>query len=122
MGEGNAIMKRTHTLLSAGGLALVLALAACVGTTEPTSTIKGLGIVPATAVIAVGGTQQFTAIMTPADLVPGGLSAISWSSSATSVATVSNAGVVTGVSAGVATINIVAGQYHAAASVRVFAP
>ncbi len=116
------MMKRANILLSAWGLALALALTACVGTTEPTSTFKGIGILPPTATIAVGSTQQFTAIMTPADLVPGGLSAITWSSSATSVATVSNSGLVTGVSAGVATINIAAGQYRAAASVRVLAP
>ncbi len=113
-------MKRMSTLLTACGLAL--ALAACVGTTEPTTSAKGIGISPPSAVIAVGGTQQFTAVMTPADLVPGGLSAIAWSSSATSVATVTNSGLVTGVGAGVASINITAGQYHAAASIRVFAP
>lgn len=115
-------MKRVHTLLSACGLTLALALAACVGTTEPTSTIKGIGILPPSAFIAVGERQQFTAVMTPPDLVPGGLSAITWSSSDTHVATVSNAGLVTGMAAGQATISISAGQYHAAASLRVLAP
>ena len=115
-------MKRALGLLAAAGLATAVALAACVGSTEPTSTAKGIGVQPPTATIAVGGTQQFVAFMTPPDLVPGGVAAIAWSSSDTRVATVSNAGLVTGVAAGQTAINITAGQYRAAASIRVLAP
>ncbi len=115
-------MRRAYPWIGGGALALGLALGACVGTDTPTSTAKGLFVQPASTVIAAGATQQLTVIMSPPDLVPGGLSAVTWSSSDTHVATVSNAGLVTGVAAGVATITANAGQYHASAGVRVLTP
>ncbi len=107
-----------HTFL----LALcALALAACVGSTTPTSTVKGIGIVATTNTIAVGDTVRFTAIMQPPDLVPGGVAAIQWTSTNTAVATVAG-GLVRGVSAGQAAIIASAGGYQAAAAIRVLAP
>ncbi|WP_423242216.1 Ig-like domain-containing protein [Serratia marcescens] len=61
----------------------------------------GVTVAPATASIAVGATQQLTATVAPADASD---KTGTWSSSATGKATVNQSGLVTGVSAGAATI------------------
>jgi hypothetical protein len=71
-----------------------------------TFAVASVGVAPAAASIPVGGTAALTA--TPRNLngqdMTGSVGAPSWSSSNAAVATVSSAGVVTGVSAGTATI------------------
>ena len=67
------------------------------GTVHPTS----VTLSPSTASIEVGSTVQLTETVMPSDATD---KSVSWSSSNTSVATVSNSGLVTGVSAGSATI------------------
>ncbi|MNP22071.1 Bacterial Ig-like domain (group 2) [compost metagenome] len=62
----------------------------------PTSVV----VAPATATIAVAGTQQLTATVSPA----GAPQDVIWTSSAPSKATVSSTGLVTGVASGSATI------------------
>ena len=114
-------MTRTHRFAGSCALALALALGACVGTTEPTITATGFIVAPTSALIAVGDTVRITAFMSPADLVPGGLASVRWSSSDTHIATV-DSGLVRGTGAGQATIQATAGQYHASAGVRVVAP
>ena len=56
---------------------------------------------PSTATVAVSGTQALTATVAPATATNQN---VTWSSSDTDVATVDDDGVVTGVSAGTATI------------------
>ncbi len=114
-------MTRKHTFLGGCALALGLALAACVGTTEPTQTSTGLVVVPTAAVIAVGDTIRLTPFMSPPDLVPGGLASVTWASSNTQVATVAD-GLVKGVGAGQATVVATAGTYHAGVGIKVLAP
>lgn len=63
--------------------------------------VTGVTVAPATASIAVGATQQLTVTVAPADASD---KTGSWSSSATGKATVNQSGLVTGVSAGAATI------------------
>ncbi len=73
------------------------------------TTVDSIQVTPATVSLATGSTAQLTAVgtyghgshpSTSQDIT----TAVSWSSSATSVATVSSAGVITGVSAGTTTI------------------
>jgi len=78
-------------------------------TAEITASTSGGGNVAVTAVmisptsttVAVGSTQQLSAIISPTNATN---QAVTWTSLSTSVATVSSSGVVTGVSAGNATI------------------
>ncbi|MBQ7654801.1 MAG: Ig-like domain-containing protein, partial [Clostridia bacterium] len=63
--------------------------------------VTGLEIYPGDSAILVGGTVQLTAVITPANASN---PAVTWTSSDTSIATVSNAGLVTGVTTGSVTI------------------
>ena len=63
----------------------------------------GVSVSPSTASIEVGETVQLTETVLPADTTD---KSVSWSSNNTSVATVSNTGLVTGVSVGNATITV----------------
>ncbi|CAI2441596.1 Bacterial Ig-like domain (group 2) [Serratia liquefaciens] len=63
--------------------------------------VTGVTVAPATASIAVGGTQQLTTTFAPVDASD---KTGTWSSSATGKATVNQSGLVTGVSAGAAII------------------
>lgn len=114
-------MRRVHSYIGAGVLALALALGACVGTTEPTASVRGFTVAPSSALLAVGDTVRITPFMSPPDLVPGGLAAVTWTSSDTHTATVTG-GLVKGLAAGQATILATAGSYHAVANVRVVGP
>ena len=67
--------------------------------------LQSISVAPATASIAPGQTQQFTAIGTYSDGSAANLTGtVAWQSSNTSVATVNSSGLATGVAAGTATI------------------
>jgi len=101
--------------------ALALALAGCTGTTMPNTGATGVFVQPTAATLVVGDTLRITAFMSPTDLVPGGVGAVQWRSSNAGVANVA-AGLVTGMSAGQASITASAGQYSGSAQIRVLAP
>ncbi|WP_268873296.1 Ig-like domain-containing protein [Schleiferilactobacillus perolens] len=65
--------------------------------------MSGVSLTPATASVKVGATTALTATVSPEDATD---KSVSYASSNTSVATVSPSGVVTGVSAGSATITV----------------
>ena len=65
--------------------------------------VTGVSVSPTSATISVNGTQQLSATVSPSDATN---KSVTWSSSNTSVATVSSSGLVTGVSAGTATITV----------------
>lgn len=65
--------------------------------------VTGVSVSPTSATISVNGTQQLSATVSPSDATN---KSVTWSSSNTSVATVSSSGLVTGVSAGNATITV----------------
>ena len=75
------------------------------GTTPVPTTISvtSVSVSPTSATINVNGTQQLSATVSPSDATN---KSVTWSSSNTSVATVSSSGLVTGVSAGTATITV----------------
>lgn len=65
--------------------------------------VTGVTVSPTSATVTVGGTQQLTATVAPANATNKN---VSWTSSNTSVATVNASGVITAVSAGSATITV----------------
>ncbi len=76
--------------------------ASCVVTVNPVS-VTGVSLNPSSASVAIGKTQQLTAALVPANATN---TALTWSSSAGAVATVSSAGLVTGVASGTAIITV----------------
>lgn len=79
------------------------------------SAVTALAVAPATASVAVGETEELMATVTPST------AAVTWRSSNANVASVSSAGVVTGVSAGTAVITASAGSQAASCTVTVTA-
>ena len=71
-----------------------------VNTFTPVS-VTGVSVSPSTASIRIGGTQQLSATLAPANATN---RTVTWSSSNTSIATVNSTGLVTGVAEGAATI------------------
>lgn len=78
------------------------------------SIVTALSVLPTTATIAVGAAETIVPTVTPSTFTN-----ITWSSSDETKATVSNAGVVTGVGAGTATITATAGGKTATCTVTV---
>ena len=76
--------------------------------------VQAISVAPTTASITVGAAETLTATVTPSAFTD-----VTWTSSDESVATVSAAGVVTGVSAGTATITATAGGKTATCAVTV---
>ena len=81
----------------------------------------GVSVSPTAVEVVAGNTTQLTATVAPADATN---KAVAWSSSNTSVATVSSTGLVTGVTTGNATITVTTddGGYTATCAVTVVAP
>lgn len=71
--------------------------------TQSNVPVTSVGVSPSTATINVGATRQLTATVLPSNATN---KAVSWSSSNTSIATVSSSGLVTGMAAGTATITV----------------
>ena len=76
--------------------------------------VQAISVAPTTASITVGAAETLTATVTPSTFTD-----VTWTSSDESVATVSAAGVATGVSAGTATITATAGGKTATCAVTV---
>lgn len=76
--------------------------------------VQAISVAPTTASITVGAAETLTVTVTPSTFTD-----VTWTSSDESVATVSAAGVVTGVSAGTATITATAGGKTATCAVTV---
>lgn len=75
--------------------------------TATAATVTSVAVSPTSASLQVGGTQQFTATATYSDGTTGNVtsSAATWSSSASSIATIGASGLATAVSAGQATLS-----------------
>jgi uncharacterized protein YjdB len=81
----------------------------------PPKTLNVIAVTPATPSIAVGATEQFTAMATYSDNSTGNVtSSVTWSSSSTGVATINSSGMASGVANGsstiTATLNGIAGS------------
>ncbi|WP_421897548.1 chondroitinase-B domain-containing protein [Marinoscillum sp.] len=83
--------------------------------------VTGVSLTPASATLGVGGSQQLSATITPADATNQG---VTYSSSNTSVATVSGSGLVMAVAEGTATITVTTddGGYTDTSIITVSAP
>lgn len=96
--QSNTLRRSTLAVLAA---TLSVGMVACNGTKTPTATVTGVTIAPTTASVAVNATTTLKATVTgtnnPAQTV-------TWKSSSDAIAMVSAAGVVTGKTAGKATI------------------
>ena len=86
----------------------------------PAVAVTGVSVAPTTATVAAGSTESLTATVAPANATD---KAVTWSSSDTTVATVSDEGVVTGVAAGSANITVTThdGSFTATCAVTVTA-
>jgi hypothetical protein len=83
-------------------------------------TLVSIAVTPANPSIAVGGHQQFTATGTYSDGSYQNLTnSATWTSSATSIATINSAGLATGVAAGNATITATYGSVHGSTTLTV---
>jgi uncharacterized protein YjdB len=91
-------------------------------TQEPAVSIDTIVIAPSSASVDAGQTVQLTAVAKDAsgNILTG--RAISWSSSNTSIATVSNSGLVTGVAPGIAGITAASEGQQTTATITVMAP
>jgi hypothetical protein len=139
--SGNTISGLTFTwassatnvaTITAGGLATGLTvgtttIAAASGAVQGSTTLTvtapvlvTIAVTPANALIAVGGTQQFTATGTYSDGSTQNLtSTATWSSSATGVATISTTGLASGVGAGQTTIEAASGAINGSTTLTV---
>src|SRR6478672_7763075 len=98
-------LKRIRSRLAVATLSIA-ALGACGGGDGPTPpqpvpVVRSVQLTPATASIRVGETQPLTVAV---DVANGAGTGVNWTSEATSIATVSAAGIVTAVAPGTATI------------------
>jgi uncharacterized protein YjdB len=91
-------------------------------TTSAAPTPTNVTVAPTTATVAVGATQALAATVQDQNGVVMSGQAVTWSSSNTGVATVNASGVVTGVTAGSATITATASSKTGSASITVSAP
>lgn len=124
------LFKRYMTpLLVSAGLLAMAALAGCGGGDQgrepilglPGATLSSLAVTPATATVAIGAGQQFTAIATYSDGSAQDVSArAAWTSAAPASATVNaSSGVAAGVAAGNSSISATFGGKSAAAQLTV---
>lgn len=105
----------TATMSGVTGSAALTVTAAAV-------TVTSISVSPSTASVAAGATQQFTANAIYSNGTTSALtSSVTWTSSNTAVATISSAGLATGVAAGTATITAAADGYTATATLTVTA-
>ena len=119
-------MTRRNLSTSASGVASLLSfailIAACGGSSEPDVVVATVEVSPTTASPQVGQTVQLSAaVKDAAGTILSGQS-VAWSSSATSVASVSASGLVTAVSLGTAVVTAAAGNKVGVATITVIPP
>lgn len=92
-----------------------MTIAVTIGSVSPIS-VTGVTVSPTTASLEIGGTQQLTATVSPSNATD---KTVSWSTSNSSVATVSSTGLVTAVGTGSATITVTTTDGHKTATCSV---
>jgi hypothetical protein len=108
--------------VSCFSLSLVIAITGC-GSVPPAATLKSVSVTPASANIAAGATQQFTATATYSDGSTANVSSTaSWTVATPAVATVNSSGLTTGAAAGSAMVTASLSGITANASLTVMAP
>jgi uncharacterized protein YjdB len=94
-------------------------LGACSSSDQTKPTIASVSLSPASFALAIGGTKQLSLSAVYSDHSTAVVTTAAYSSSAPSIATISDSGLVTGVAAGSATVTATAGGVSATASVTV---
>lgn len=105
-----------------GWTLLALATSACGGASEgggPGGEVVAVRVSPAAGQVGVGESLQLAAVALDADQQPVSGAAITWGSAEPGIATVSGAGLVTGVTAGTVTITAAVGAEEGSAAVEV---
>jgi trimeric autotransporter adhesin len=101
-------------------IAAAVSMWACSGMSSSSANkLTSIAVTPANPPIAVGGTIQFTAMGTFSDGSTRSLPGASWTSSAIDVATISAAGLATGVAPGTTTITATSGGVNGATTLSV---
>lgn len=101
-------------------IVLLIGLAGCGFFVD--ATLTSIAVAPNSATISVGATQQLTATGTFDDSsTEDKTNSVTWSSSDSTIATVSTAGLVTGVKAGSATITATSGNFTSTSTITVTA-
>ena len=90
--------------------------------TVTAAVLTSIAVTPATATVAAGSAQQFTATGTYSNGTTHNLTPATWTSSATSIATISGGGLATSVAQGSATITAKSGTISGSATLTVLAP
>ncbi len=120
------LLARTPRSIIAVSTAMLLtACDSSTPTAAPTAakTLSSIALSPGTAALIIGGTQPFSVTATYSDASTGALTTgVTYTSSATAVATPSADGIVTAVGAGSATITATASGKVATATVTVVEP
>ena len=101
---------------------LALSLISCGGSSEPGPLIDRIEVTPSTASREVGETVQLSAAVKDAEGVLLSGFAVTWSSSATNVASVSSSGLVTAVTIGTAVISATSGSKTGVSTINVIPP
>ncbi len=92
------------------------------GTTVSQKSVKSIGVAPATANMAVGATQQFTATATYNDSTTANVTSMAtWTTANSAIATVSSSGMVTAIAAGTTTVTASQSGVSGTASITVAA-
>ena len=110
------------TTLSAGTTTIKATLGSLTDSTDLTvvaAHLVSISLTPAAQSIALGTTQQFTAVGSFDDGSTQLLPSVTWSSSSTSIAAIDNTGLATGVGTGTASITAASGSVDATASLTV---
>jgi Bacterial Ig-like domain (group 2) len=101
-------------------MAFLLTAAGCGGFFPGSNSIASIQIAPTNASVAPGVNQQYSATATYGNNTTGDITTkVSWSTSPTSVATISSTGLLTGVSLGTATVKAQSGSVFANTGVTV---
>jgi Bacterial Ig-like domain (group 2)/Lactonase, 7-bladed beta-propeller len=100
-------LRKLKRVLQILPLLAIVGMCSCIGSTLSNLLVSSVKLTPANPTIAVGGTQQMILVETFVDGSTNHESPTntSWSSTDTSVATISKAGIVTGVGAGTTTVH-----------------
>lgn len=109
----------THWRVCAAIVASLALLASCSGGGDPLCTVSAVSVTPSAASLAVGSSQQLSASASTQNCSAAEKSNISWSSSASGVATVNATGAVSAVAPGSATISATLGATSGSSAITV---